>query len=336
MIAIAGCGKRGASDETAGTPVVTVETAPVTLASFSPTVSAVGSVVSSPKGYAELSAPAPSRVLRVLVTAGQAVRAGEPLVQLDAATLQAAANGANAASEAAQQAFQRASRLSQEGILPRKTVDQARSDLAQANAAAVAARRTYALSTLRSPIAGVVTRMSAVTGASVDPTQVLVAIADPSGLQVLLQLSPSDAAKVRPGAAVTLFDSDAPTATAVGRGVVATVGEAVDSATRAVPIRVRVTQSSRALRLGETITGKVGFAASASTLSIPATALVPDSAGFKVYVVRNGVAYSTPVEVGTRGDSLVQVTKGLVAGQTVVTTGAYGLEDSSKVTVPKR
>jgi membrane fusion protein (multidrug efflux system) len=71
-------------------------------------------------------------------------------------------------------------------------------------------------------------------------------------------------------------------------------------------------------------------------MSIPANALVPDSAGFKVYVVKNGVAYATPVEIGTRGDSLVQVTKGLTAGQTVVTTGAYGLEDSSKVIVPKR
>ncbi|HEY5086083.1 MAG TPA: efflux RND transporter periplasmic adaptor subunit [Gemmatimonadaceae bacterium] len=336
LIVLASCGKKDSGAEADVTPVVTVETAPVTIASFTPTVRAVGTVVSSPRGYAELSAPAPSRVARVLVIAGQAVRAGDVLVQLDAAALQAAANGANAARDAAQGAYDRASRLANEGILPRKAVEQASSDLAQANATAVGARRTYALSTLRAPISGVVTRMNAVTGASVDPSQVLVAVADPRALQVLLQLSPTDAAGMRTGANVTFFDNDSPSATAVGRGSVATIGAAVDSVTRAVPIRIRIVSSTRPLRLGETLVGKIMFAGSTNAMSIPSDALVPDSIGFKVYVVKGGVAYATPVEVGTRGDSLVQITRGLSAGQTVVTTGAYGLEDSSKVTVPKR
>ena len=336
LLAIAGCRRKDAADEATVTPMVSVETAPVSTASFTPTVRAVGTVVASPRGYAELSAPAPSRVAHVLVTAGQSVRAGESLVQLDAAALQAAASGASAARNAAQRGYDRASQLAREGILPRKAVDQATADLAQANAADVAARRTFALSTLRSPISGVVTKMSAVTGASVDPSQVLVAVADPAALQILLQLSPSDAAGVKPGATVTLFDSDAPAAIAVGRGSVLSVGAAVDSATRAVPVRVRVTASVRPLRLGETLTGRIAATGPLSAVSIPAAALVPDSGGFRVYVVRNGVAYATAVDVGARSDSLVQITKGLSAGQTVVTLGAYGLEDSSKVTVPRR
>jgi RND family efflux transporter MFP subunit len=326
-------GKADEGDEEHVTPVVAVQTAAVTTSSFSPTIRAVGSVVASPGGYAELSAPAPSRVARVLVTAGQNVRTGEALVQLDAATLQAAAGGASAALDAARLAYERASRLAGEGILPRKAVEQARSDLAQANAAAVGARRTYSLSTLRSPIAGVVTRVNAVTGASVDPVQVLVAVADPQALQVLLQLSPADAAGVKPGVGVTLFDGDAPTATAVAHGVVFTVGAAIDSATRAVPVRVRVVSSTRPMRLGETLVGKVASASSTNGVSIPSAALVPDGDGFRVYVVKGGVAYATPVEIGARGDSLVQIVKGLSVGQTVVTTGAYGLEDSSKVSV---
>ncbi|MEO7043569.1 MAG: efflux RND transporter periplasmic adaptor subunit [Gemmatimonadaceae bacterium] len=336
LFALLACGKKDAADEATGTPVVTVETAQVTTATFVPSVRAVGTVVPSPTGYAELSAPAPSRVARVLVTAGQSIRAGEPLVELDAAALKATASGADAALTSAQSAYDRASRLAQQGILPRKAVDQATSDLAQAKAAAVGAQRTYALSTLRSPISGVVTKMNAVTGASVDPAQVLVAVADPGELQVLLQLSPVDAGAVRRGAPVVLSDNDGPSAKPVAHGTVISVGAAIDSATRAVPIRVRLASSTRPLRLGETLSGKVSLTGSTGAMSIPAAALVPDSAGFKVYVVKAGVAYATPVEIGTRGDSLVQVTKGLTAGQTVVTTGAYGLEDSSKVIVPKR
>jgi len=335
LIALSGCGKADKGEETEVTPVVTVETAQVRTAAFTPIVRAVGTVVSSPTGYAELSAPAPSRIARVLVTAGQRVKSGEALVELDAAALRAASSGADAALAAAQSAYDRASQLAQEGIVPRKTVDQAKADLAQANAAAVGAHRTYALSTLRSPISGVVTKMNAVTGASADPAQVLVAVADPAALQVLLQLSPADAGSVRSGSAVSFSESDTPSAVSVARGVVTTVGAAIDSATRAVPVRVHISSSTRPLRLGETLTGKVSVTGSQSAMSIPSDALVPDSSGFKVYVVKNGVAYATPVDVGTRGDSLVQVTKGLAVGQTVVTTGAYGLEDSSKVSVPK-
>ncbi|HEV2644628.1 MAG TPA: efflux RND transporter periplasmic adaptor subunit, partial [Candidatus Elarobacter sp.] len=312
-------------------------TATVQLAPFAPTVRAVGAVVASPRGYAELSAPTASRVTHVFVVAGQSVRAGEALVELDAAPLAAAASGATAARDAAQQAYDRAARLSAEGILPRKAVDQARADLAQANAAAVAARHTFSLSTLHAPISGAVTRMSAVTGASADPSQVLVAVADPKALQVLLQVSPADAASVRPGAAVTFYDSDAPGAASIGRGTVATVGAALDTASRSVPVRATIGSTSRAFRLGETITGRVALPGTASAMAIPVAALVPDSAGtYKVYVVANGVAHATPVEVGTRGDSVIEITKGLKPGETVVTTGAYGLEDSSKVTVPRR
>jgi membrane fusion protein (multidrug efflux system) len=336
VLVFAGCGKSDTSDEATVTPVVTVQTATVTAANFSPTVRAVGTVIASPTGYAELSAPAPARISRVLVTAGQSVTAGQALVELDAAALQAAAGGADATLKAAQSAYDRASRLAQQGILPRKAVDQATSDLAQANATAVAARRTYSLSTLRSPIAGVVTRMNAITGASADPAQVLVAVADPRALQVLLQLSPADAGSVRQGASVTLSDNDSPSTTPFARGVIISIGAAIDSATRTVPVRVRIASSSRPLRLGETLSGSVALSGSSSAMSVPADALIPDSAGFKVYVVKDGVAYATPVEVGTRGDSLVQITRGLSVGQTVVTTGAYGLEDSSKVTFPKR
>ena len=337
LMTLSACGRKDASGTGASvTPVVSVETASVTAASFTPVIRAAGTVVASPTGYAELSAPAPSRIAAVLVTAGQHVRAGDALVRLDAAALQAAAAGANATRDVAQQSYARATRLAAEGILPRKTVEQAGADLAQANAAAVAARRTYTLSTLRSPISGVVTRMNAVAGASADPAQVLVAVADPRSLQVVLQLSPADAAGVRPGAPVALFDNDTPSAAKVAQGAVMTIGAAIDSATRAVPVRIRVETTTRPMRLGETLVGKISGTGSESAVSIPSAALVPDSAGFKVYVVRAGVAFATPVKIGARGDSLVQITGGLSAGQTVVTTGAYGLEDSSKVTVPKR
>jgi hypothetical protein len=35
--------------------------------------------------------------------------------------------------------------------------------------------------------------------------------------------------------------------------------------------------------------------------------------------------------VGARGELLVEILKGLAAGETVVTTGAYGVEDGARI-----
>lgn len=325
------------ADAPAVMPTVSVGVATAQQASFAPTVRAIGIVSPTPGGYAELSAPAPARVSRVYVTVGQAVRAGTPLVSLDAAALSAAASGANAARSAAADAYARAQRLAKEGIVARKAVEQAAADLAQANAAAVAAQHTYALSTLRSPISGVVTRLAAVTGAAADPNQVLVAVANPAALAVVLQVSADDAGSVHPGAAVTLYEKDTPAAQPIGAGSVITVGAAIDTATRAVPVQVRPGRTTRPLRLGETVVGRITTTGAARGVSVPAAALVPDSgAAFKVFVVRNGVARGVPVEIAARSDSTVQIAKGVATGDVVVTTGAYGIEDSAKVTVAKR
>ena len=51
-------------------------------------------------------------------------------------------------------------------------------------------------------------------------------------------------------------------------------------------------------------------------------------------VDNTSVAHTRPVEIGiTQGDR-VQITKGLRAGEAVVTTGAYGLPDGMHVQAP--
>ena len=44
-----------------------------------------------------------------------------------------------------------------------------------------------------------------------------------------------------------------------------------------------------------------------------------------------GVAHARPVAVGARTAQAVEITRGLTAGERVVTYGAYGVEDSAKV-----
>jgi RND family efflux transporter MFP subunit len=330
-----GCGTKG-EGEGAAAATVGVRTAVAAAQDVPLTVSGIATVAPRPGRYAALSAPGATRVARIFAVAGQAVLEGDPLIEFERAPFEALARSAEAALSAAQHTADRAARLAEAGVLPRKDVDQAQGDLAQAQATAVSARRALELATLRAPLAGVVTSMTAVVGAPVDVTQALVEIADPSALDVLVSVAPADAAPVRPGAAVDLNAGGSADAALVAAGVVGEVVPAVDSVTRSVTVRVRVTRAVRPLRIGETLFGRITVAAHARAVTVPAEALVPDGEGYKVFVVDSaGVAHARPVTVGIRTATLVEIVKGVAAGETVVTYGAYGVDEGAKVVTAK-
>src|SRR5262249_64968 len=146
---------------------------------FVQTVNVIGTVSARPGRYAALAAPGPTRVAQIFVVTGQRVASGDTLVEFERAPFDAAAQSAARAVSRPERNAGRAARLAQAGILPQKDADQAAADLAAAQAAAVTARRAQELATLRAPLSGVVTRMTAVLGASVDPSETLVEVADP-------------------------------------------------------------------------------------------------------------------------------------------------------------
>jgi membrane fusion protein, multidrug efflux system len=326
------CARDGDDEQAAAPPVIAVRTATVAAQPFTETVGAIGSVTARAGHSAALGAPGPARIARVLVTSGQHVAAGDVLVELDQTSFQGAARSAEAQLTASEGAYDRAKRLADEGIVPRKDVEQAAAELAKARADAATARRAAQLSVLRAPISGVVTAVNAVLGATADPAQPLVEIADPSATDVLLSTTPGDAARIHTGAAVELVAGQGAGGESLGHGTVLDVGGSVDSATRSVPVRVRVTTAQRVLRIGETVFGEIATVVRAGAIVVPLDALVPDGDGFKVFVVdARNVAHARPVTVGGRTSRFAEITAGLTAGERVVTYGAYGVEDSAKV-----
>ncbi len=281
VAALAACHGARPADDAAQAPaggqaVVGAGTTVATARPFPQAVRAIGTVTPRPGRFAELAAPAPTRVAHIFVAPGQQVAPGDDLVEFERAPFDAAAKSAAAALESAQHAYARAVRLVQAGILPQKDSDQAAAELAQAQLAGVTARRTQQLATLRAPLGGVVTRMSAVLGASVDPSQPLVEVADPAALDVVFNVTPAEAAAIHVGDAVTV-------------------------------------------RAGE-------------GAAVPIEALVPTGDGYQLFVVDSaGIAHVRTVTVGARTEALAEIVSGLTAGETVVTSGAYGVEDGARI-----
>ena len=321
-----------ASDAPAG---VQAGTAVATVQAFPQLVNAIGTVTPRPGSFAELAAPAPTRVARIFVAPGQRVAEGDSLIEFERAPFDAAARSAETALENAQRAYARAVRLVQAGILPQKDADQAAADLAQAQVAAVTARRAQQLATLRAPLGGVVTRMTAVLGATADQSQPLVEVADPAALDIVFNVSPAEAARIHAGDAVTLSTGEGASGEALGQGAVMGVAATVDSISRAVAVRARLVRPSptRSPRIGEAVFGRIVTGVHPRAVTVPVEALVPGGGdAFQVFVVDSGgIAHARPVTVGARTESLAEILTGLAAGETVVTAGAYGIQDSAKI-----
>jgi membrane fusion protein, multidrug efflux system len=330
----AACGRGGASGQqaSAADPGVSgVATNTVTVQPFPHVVNAIGTVSPRPGQYAALAAPGPTRVARIFVVAGQRVAKGDSLVEFERAPFDAAAQSAAAALANADRAYARAVRLVQAGILAQKDSGQAAADFASAQAAAVTARRAQELATLRAPLSGVVTRLTAVMGASVDANQTLVEVADPTALDVVFNVSPAEAGRINNGDTVTVTEGDA-AGEVLGPGVVTSIAAAVDSVSRAVAVRARLAQPARTLRIGESLVGRIVTGVNPRAVTVPVEALVPEGDGFRVFVVdAAGIAHARAVRVGARSETLVEILTGLAAGEIVVTTGAYGVEDGVRI-----
>jgi membrane fusion protein (multidrug efflux system) len=272
----------------------------------------------------------------VYVSVGQKVSVGTPLIAFEQTPFIAAAQSAEAALVAAERAYDRARRLADAGIVPRKDAELAATDLAQARAAALVARRMAQLAVVRAPISGVVTQLNASIGASADVNQPLVEVANLAFLDIVFNVAPANAVHIAPGAAVTLSAGETATGEALGVGRIVSVGATVDSSTRSVEVRAQAPPSARALRIGETVFGQISLGVIPRAIVVPVAALVPDGDGFQVFVVNAAnIAIARKVTVGRRSEAIAEIISGLAAGERVVTEGAYGVVDSVKVNPAK-
>ena len=328
-----GCGRSGGEQDVSREPgALGVATAVAMVQPFRQEISAIGMVMPRPDRFAALAPPGQTRVARIFVVAGQRVAKGDALIEFERGPFDAAAQSAEAALANAERAYARAVRLVQAGVLAQKDSGQAAADLAAAQSAAVTARRSQQLATLRAPLAGVVTRMNAVMGASVDANQTLVEVADPLALDVVFNVSPNEAGRIHAGDTVSVTSGEGAAGEALGHGMVTSIGAAVDSASRAVAVRTRLAAPARALRIGESVFGRIVTGLNPSAVVIPVDALVPEGDGYRIFVVDSaGIAHARAVTVGGRNESLVEILSGLSAGETVVTIGAYGVQDSARI-----
>lgn len=244
---------------------------------------------------------------------------------LDTAT--AALVQAQAAYDIAKQHFESMERVSHQAALR-----SAEGQLASAEGKLRGAEAQVSYSEIRSPIDGVVTDRSLFAGETAPAGTPLITVMDTSALIAKVHLAQSVAQRLTVGdeAAITVpgREKDVP-------AKISLISPALDPGSTTVEVWLRIDNRKGDLKVGTPVRASIAGRSVANALKIPAAAVLTaqDNSKSVMVVGADGASHRKSVEVGIQDGADVQIVSGLSLNDVVVTGGAYGLEDGTKIKI---
>jgi len=392
LLFAAGCG----DSEKAVTPEVSVQAVAAHTENISRLVNTEAIIF--PIAQALITPKVSSPVKKFYVMRGQKVRKGQLLAELENRDLSAAALDNKGAYEQAQAAYSSSvnatlpeeiqkseldvqtskqeldaaqklytSRqdLFKQGALPRKDLDAAAVQLAQAKTAydtakkhldslnavgkqaalqsaggqltsakgkLMASEAQLGYTQIRSPIDGVVTDRPLYPGEMASTSAPLITVMNTSQVIAKAHVPESDAMLLRKGDTATIAASGLEKPLT---GAVSLVSPALDPNSTTVEIWVQVANPQQQLRPGMAVQLGITAKTASNAVVIPSSALLnasSDAAQVMVVDTQN-MAHSRDVKLGIQTPQETQILDGLKPGEQVITAGAYGLPDKTKVKI---
>jgi HlyD family secretion protein len=272
---------------------------------------------------------------------------------------------AKQALDAQEKVFESRQQLFEQGALPRKELDQSRVDITAArNQYAIAQKRLGDLqaigkqqeikaaagqlesakgkymgaqaqvsySEIRSPISGVVTDRPLYPGEMATAGTPLLTVMELSSVIAKAHIPQGEAYALRVGDPGTMtvpgFDEPIP-------GKITVISPALDPNSTTVEVWLEANNPKNKLRPGTSVELSLTAQTIRDALVVPGTALLTTPEGTSTVMLAgpDGLAHQQTVRIGIRNGDQVQILEGLTAGEKVITTGAYGLPDKTKIKV---
>ncbi len=253
------------------------------------------------------------------------LRAGTPKETLDLARAEVAA--ARATLQGAKRVG--AAQVETAVIGPRDVdIAVARTRVAEAQRALDLTLARLAETVVRSPAAGLVSKVLAYPGASLAPSAPLLRLVPANPLEVVVDVDENYLGKLRPGLETVVTSDAFPGERANGR--VMRVGAQVDRDRGSIEVRVLPSGAVGWLRPGQTVSVNIIVMAERTMLTVPLTAVTTDFGGATgaspsqgaqsalVFVVERGVVRARNVRTGAPGAQRIPILDGIDEGGRVV------------------
>jgi len=107
----------------------------------------------------------------------------------------------------------------------------------------------------------------------------------------------------------------------------------IDEQTRNITIRAIYNNNGGKIYPGAFARIELSANKKQEAILIPTEAIIPELKGKKVFVNRSGKAIPVKVKTGLRNDARIEITEGLVVGDTVITTGIMTLKPEAEIII---
>jgi membrane fusion protein, macrolide-specific efflux system len=287
-------------------------------------------------GVSSPASPAPFRVTEVTASVGSTVKAGDTLAVAESPNLKRQLTAATYDQQSAQLSISDALDTLEEAKddgdttqIRKATIakNNARNQVADANARVAEIEAQLAAATLTAPIDGVITEVNIATG--FDAPAGAAIVIDAPGFQVTTDVVESDLASVEVGQTATVSIDAARadvTGTVTAISPLATEGGSIVS----YPVTVVLDETPEDAHAGMSADVTITTATAEGVLTVPTAALQGTGGNYRVRTLAgDGTVTAVPVDVGLTTASLAEITSGLSAGTTVVTGTASDLAGST-------
>lgn len=273
---------------------------------------------------------------------GQKVVAGQTLAYLsprlggdaDVAALSLAIEQASIILEQASYERKRLeSLLTLEAVAEKRVIEARQQErLAQANLTAARKRlATYQGGeggiALKTPVSGTVVAVNVASGASVEAGQSLIQVADLDKVWLEAKIPESELGRIQSltGGFFSLNGQPQAMQLEIGKNArLVAYGGLVDTNTRTVPAILEFSNPQQQLRLGMTVNSQLYTGIAQNLVAVPASALSEDNGQSVLFILKEGESFERRVvKASIRDGDWVGISQGLIAGERVVTRGAY-------------
>lgn len=325
---LAACGRdEAAAQSREGGEAIAVTTAPVRAQAWSDRIDALGTARA--RESVTVTAKVSETVERVHFDSGDEIAAGAPLVTLTGRQQQAQLDAAQAAAAEADALYRRQEQLAAQQLIAHSSLDTQRSIRDSARARVAQVRADLGDRVIRAPFAGRLGIRQVSPGTLVQPGTAIATLDDIARVYVDFPVPEAQLANLEPGQLLQAASAAYPKR--VFNGTVSTIDARIDEVTRAVTVRGEFPNPDRALRPGMLLQVQLARG-QRQALVVPEIAVVQVAQTSSVYRVKPDASVErVDVQLGGRSAGLVEVTKGLQAGDRIVIDGTGKLRPGAKV-----
>jgi membrane fusion protein (multidrug efflux system) len=287
-----------------------------------------------------VSADLPGTVAKINFESGQAVHAGDLLIELDTRQERAQLAAAEAQRDWARINFNRSKELVKQGVLAQTEYDNTIEQQKSAEAQVGEIQATIDKKTIRAPFTGVLGLRQVNLGQYLAAGQAIVPLQALNPIYVNFGVPQQIAPQVHSGRVLKVTSDDLPGAAFAGR--VTALDSVINETTRNIQVQATLPNPAGKLRPGMFVQVQVVLGASRDVITLPASAINYAPYGDSVFVVTEltdpkgkmyrGVRQQFVKVDGSRGDQ-VAVVSGVNPGDEVVTSGVFKLRNGAAVTI---